>query len=93
MLARLHGLSGPVKRQGTAPTLAAWLRARDAEQVSWTCLLNVTKHWMVVSGRKGGDNRTGAPVFLRDMPRRRSLLRAAYRLECVDPGKLREFRR
>jgi hypothetical protein len=66
------------------PTLAAWLRERSGELRSATVLVEVTNHWMVVEGRKGGDSATDGPVWLSDLPNRRARVRGIHVLHRTD---------
>jgi hypothetical protein len=60
------------------PTLAAWLRGRSSELRSAPVLVEVSNHWMVVEGRKGGDSKTDGPVWLSDLPTRRARVRGVH---------------
>lgn len=63
------------------PTLAGFLRERTREQRAATLLIEVTKHWVVVQGRKFIDTKTrGQPVNTGDAPGRRKRVRAAWRV-------------
>jgi hypothetical protein len=54
------------------PTLARWLRSRSPAERAQTFVVEVTGHWVAVSGRKVVDTFTkGKPVWLKDAPDRR----------------------
>lgn len=58
------------------PTLAAWLDNRTTDQVRSTIIVNVTGHYVTVSGYKFVDTFTkGQIVSLRDAPRMRKRVR------------------
>lgn len=72
------GWVAEVVRVDGKPTLARWLRQRTPEVAKSHVVVNVTKHYVAVLGRKVVDNKTKDPVFLREYPHRR--LRVRYAL-------------
>lgn len=62
-------------------TFAWWLRSRTREQRlrGSAFLVELTRHYVVVDGRWGGDNHTKVPVRLREMPHRRRLVKRVWR--------------
>ena len=66
-----------VKRTG--PTLAAFLRTRPPELMNAYLLIEVTRHFVVVKGRKFADTKTnGEPVFISKAPGRRKRVKAVW---------------
>lgn len=63
---------------GRTATLARFGKKRQPEWMNETILLNVTRHYVVMRGRKIVDNRTEEPVFLRQYPKRRVRVRHAW---------------
>jgi hypothetical protein len=63
------------------PTLAAWLKGRDAELRASVVIVNVTRHYVTVKGNRIVDNLTGKPVATSKYPKRRVRVKAAWRVD------------
>jgi hypothetical protein len=61
-------------------TLASWLRSRSAADAKTLFLVVLSKHYIVVQGRKACDNHTKEPVFIGDMRLRRARIQAVYEI-------------
>lgn len=84
MVCTLRGAGLGVRHEPTGvahnPTLAGWLR-RHRKDRAGTYLVQVTRHYVVVSGRKFIDTSTdGQWVFLGKAPHRRKRVRNAYQV-------------
>lgn len=62
------------------PTLARWTKIYQENLASAAFLVNVSQHYVTVSGRKFNDNWTKSPVALSKAPRRRARVRAAWKV-------------
>lgn len=70
------------------PTLAGWLSTRQESDLDKTFLVTVTGHYIVVKGRKACDNKTKAPVWLKDMHSRRARVQEVWEIiSRVQPGE------
>jgi hypothetical protein len=67
------------------PTLAAWTRRRKGDDATAMFLVNITRHYVVVQGRKACDNVTRTPVFLKDMRLRRSRVERVWKVTRLGP--------
>lgn len=81
-LAKLSWTTKPVPVD-VGLTLAAWLRGRSKDQQTQTFLINVTGHYVVVRGRKGCDSHTKEPVWISDMPFRRSRVQKVWMVKSM----------
>ncbi len=61
-------------------TFAAWLRNRNAEEINSLFLVQLTRHYVVVKGRKMIDNHTKEPVFIRQAPHRRKRVQRVFEI-------------
>lgn len=67
-------------------TLAAWMRARSANQQAVLYLVCISRskgHYVVVQGRKAADNHTKAPVWLTDFPHRRKRINQVHAVHTI----------
>lgn len=83
------GFSSADRELPTEPlTLAAWEANRPPVDRDKTFLVMVTGHYLVVKGRKACDNRTKAPVWLKDMHSRRARVQHVWEVVShVQPGE------
>ena len=65
---------------GKKPTLAAFLRTHRDEVRAHPVIVNVTRHYVVVSGRTFVDNNVSAPTPLKKAPGRRRRVFRAWRV-------------
>jgi hypothetical protein len=68
------------------PTLARFVRLNRKELARFPMIVNVTGHYVVVSGRTFLDNNVGAAVPLKKAPRRRCRVKKAFRVVRIFPG-------
>lgn len=83
---KLVELPPPVQETFLMPTLAAWTRCNRHEFAAQPVIVNVTGHYVVVSGRSFNDNHTRTPVNLKKAPHRRARVQHVFRCEPLPPG-------
>lgn len=71
-------------RYATYPTLARWTRQNAALLAQHTVIIQVTGHYVAVSGRTFVDSHTKVPVSLKRAPHRRCRVQSVYLVRKVE---------